>query len=154
MVGPESERTAMVRHSSRLFVAAATASVPFVTVVVRRAYGLGAQAMSGGGLHAPALTVAWPTGEFGAMGVEGAVKLALRRELESIEDPAERERRIRELVEAIRAQSTALNVATYFEIDDVIDPAETRDRIARTLDAAPPPAAGPGGRRRTMIDPW
>ena len=154
MVGPESERTAMVRHSSRLFVTAATASVPFVTVVVRRAFGLGAQAMSGGGLHAPALTVAWPTGEFGAMGVEGAVKLALRRELESIEDPAERERRIRELVAAIRAQSTALNVATYFEIDDVIDPAETRDRISRTLDAAPPSAGEPGERRRTMIDPW
>lgn len=152
MVGPESERTAMIRHCSRLFLNAATASVPFVSVVVRRAFGLGAQAMTGGAFHAPALNLAWPSGEFGAMGVEGAVKLALRRELGSIADEVERGRRVSELVAAIREQSTALNMATHFEIDDVIDPVETRERISQTLRAAPPPQAG--ARRRTLIDAW
>jgi acetyl-CoA carboxylase carboxyltransferase component len=152
MVGPQSEETAAVRHCSRLFLTAATVSVPFLSVVVRRAFGLGAQAMTGGSMHAPILNVAWPSGEFGAMGVEGAVKLAMRRELEAIEDDAEREQRIRELVAAVRAQSTALNMASYFEIDDVIDPAETRGRIVSALRAAPaPPTAG---RRRTMVDAW
>jgi acetyl-CoA carboxylase carboxyltransferase component len=156
MVGPDSERTAMVRRCSRLFVTGATLSVPLLCVVVRRAFGLGAQAMAGGHLHAPELTVAWPSGEFGAMGVEGAVKLALRAELQAIEDPAERERRIRELVEGVRAQSTALNMAAHFEIDDVIDPADTRGRIVATLRSLPrsPVAAGGFARRRTMIDTW
>ena len=152
MVGPESERTAMVRHCSRLFLNASTASVPFVSVVVRRAFGLGAQAMTGGGFHAPALNVAWPSGEFGAMGVEGAVKLALRKELASIADEAAREQRIAELVAAVREQSTALNMAAHFEIDDVIDPAETRERISLTLRALPD--RGHPGRRRTLIDAW
>jgi acetyl-CoA carboxylase carboxyltransferase component len=154
MVGPASEATAAVRHTSRMFLAAATASTPFLCVVVRRAFGLGAQAMAGGDLHAPALTVAWPSGEFGAMGVEGAVRLAMRGELEAIEDEAEREERVRELVAAVRAQSSALNMATYFEIDDVIDPAETRARIVATLRALPPAEPPPGGRRRTMVDAW
>ena len=156
MVRPDSERTAMVRRCSRLFVTGATLSVPLVCVVVRRAFGLGAQAMAGGHLHAPALTVAWPSGEFGAMGVEGAVRLALRSELQAIEDPDEREQRVRELVQAVRAQSTALNMAAHFEIDDVIDPANTRARIVAALR---PPSSGAGspigdGRRRTMIDTW
>jgi acetyl-CoA carboxylase carboxyltransferase component len=153
MVGPDAERTATVRHTSRLFLAGATASVPFLCVIVRRAFGLGAQAMAGGHLHAPALTVAWPSGELGAMGVEGAVRLALRGELEAIADAAQREQRVKELVAAVRAQSTALNVATYFELDDVIDPAETRTRIVATLRAMPPPRAD-AGRRRTMVDAW
>ena len=131
MVGPESERTAMVRRSSRLFLAAASASVPFVSVVVRRAFGLGAQAMTGGAFHAPVLNVAWPSGEFGAMGVEGAVRLALRKELDEIPDPAEREHRVRELVASVRAESTAINMAAHFEIDDVIDPATTRGQDRR-----------------------
>lgn len=152
MVGPDSEAQAMVRRCSRLFVAAATASVPWLCVVLRRAYGLGAQAMAGGDFHAAILNVAWPTGEFGAMGVEGAVRLALRRELEAIEDEAEREARVRELVEEVRAQSGALNMAAHLEIDDVIDPAETRSRIVQTLEAAP---RSPGfSRRRTMVDTW
>ena len=152
MVGPESERSAMVRRCSRLFLAAATATVPCVAVTVRRAFGLGAQAMAAGDFHAPALNVAWPTGEFGAMGVEGAVKLALRKELETIADPTEREQRIRDVSAAVRSQSTALNMAAHFEIDDVIDPAETRGRIVATLRAHPPPPRGE--RRRTMIDSW
>ncbi len=152
MVGPESERTAMVRRCSRLFLAAATATVPFVAVTVRRAFGLGAQAMAGGDFHAPRLNVAWPTGEFGAMGVEGAVKLALRKELDTIEDRGEREQRIRDVSAAVRSQSTALNMAAHFEIDDVIDPAETRSRIVATLRSESP--ARRGVRRRTMIDSW
>jgi acetyl-CoA carboxylase carboxyltransferase component len=151
MVGPESEAEAAVRHCSRLFIAGSTASVPFVSVVVRRAFGLGAQAMTGGGFHVPALNVSWPSGEFGAMGVEGAVKLALRRELEAIDDADERARRVAEVAGSIRDQSGALNMAAHFEIDDVIDPAETRDRIVATLGSLPP--AKPG-RRRTMVDAW
>ncbi|HZV75440.1 MAG TPA: carboxyl transferase domain-containing protein [Conexibacter sp.] len=155
MVGPESERTATVRHTSRMFVTAATLSVPVLCVVVRRAFGLGAQAMAGGSLHAPAVTLAWPSGELGAMGVEGAVRLALRGELAAIEDDAARERRVKELVAAVRAQSSALNAATYFELDDVIDPADTRARLVATLRAAPvPPPPTASGRRRTMVDAW
>jgi acetyl-CoA carboxylase carboxyltransferase component len=120
---------------------------------VRRAFGLGAQAMAGGSLHAPLVTLAWPSGEFGAMGVEGAVRLALRRELESIDDAEERERRVRELFAQVRAESTALNMATHFEVDDVIDPAETRTKLAAAL--APVPHARVGAdRRRTMVDTW
>jgi acetyl-CoA carboxylase carboxyltransferase component len=154
MVGPDSERTATVRHTSRMFVTAATLSVPFLCVIVRRAFGLGAQAMAGGSLHAPAITLAWPSGELGAMGVEGAVRLALRGELAAIEDEAEREQRVKDLVAAVRAQSSALNVATYFELDDVIDPADTRARLVATLRATPIAPPPPGGRRRTMVDAW
>lgn len=155
MVGPESERTATVRHTSRMFVTAATLTVPFLCVIVRRAFGLGAQAMAGGSLHAPAITLAWPSGELGAMGVEGAVRLALRGELAAIQDEAEREQRVKDLVAAVRAQSTALNAATYFELDDVIDPAETRARLVQTLAATPVPPPDPvSGRRRTMVDAW
>jgi acetyl-CoA carboxylase carboxyltransferase component len=154
MVGPGSEAQAMVRRCSRMFLTAATLSVPWLSVVVRRAYGLGAQAMAGGSFHAPILNVAWPTGEFGAMGVEGAVRLALRRELEAIEDDAEREQRVKDLVAQVRSQSGALNMAAHFEIDDVIDPADTRARIVGALAAAPPSPTPPSGRRRTMVDSW
>jgi acetyl-CoA carboxylase carboxyltransferase component len=155
MVGPESEQTATVRHTSRMFVTAATLQVPFLCVIVRRAFGLGAQAMAGGSLHAPAITLAWPSGELGAMGVEGAVRLALRGELAAIEDDDAREQRVKELVAAVRAQSTALNAATYFELDDVIDPADTRTRLVQTLAATPVPPPDPvTGRRRTMVDAW
>ena len=92
MVGPAAERTATVRHFARMFLAGANLSVPAGTIVLRKGYGLGAQAMAGGGFKAPLFTVAWPTSEFGAMGLEGAVRLGMRRELEAIEDPQERER--------------------------------------------------------------
>ena len=155
MVGPESERTATVRHTSRMFLTAATLTVPFLCVIVRRAFGLGAQAMAGGSLHAPAITLAWPSGELGAMGVEGAVRLALRGELAAIADEAEREQRVKDLVAAVRANSSALNAATYFELDDVIDPADTRARLVQTLAATPIPPPDPAtGRRRTMVDAW
>ncbi|HEY2715082.1 MAG TPA: carboxyl transferase domain-containing protein [Solirubrobacterales bacterium] len=136
MVGPEAEATGLVRHASRLLVAGAALRVPLVAVVLRRGYGLGAQAMAGGSLHEPLLTVAWPSAHLGPMGLEGAVRLALRKELAEIEDEAEREQRVRELTAAAEANAEALNAATLFELDDVIDPAETRGLVARTLAAA------------------
>ena len=96
MVGPEVEKTALVRHCSRLFVTGANLSVPFGTIVLRKAYGLGAQAMAGGSFHAGTFAISWPTGEFGGMGLEGAVKLGYRKELEAIADPAERRAAVRQ----------------------------------------------------------
>ncbi len=135
MVGPDAERTATVRHVSRMFVAGAHARVPLVCVVLRKAYGLGAMAMSGGGMTEPVVTVAWPSGEFGGMGLEGAVRLGYRAELDAL--PAdEREPRYRELVAELYERGKALSTATVMEIDDVIDPATTRDVIDAALDAA------------------
>jgi acetyl-CoA carboxylase carboxyltransferase component len=151
MVGPEAEATALVRHCSRLFVVGASLRVPLVAVILRKAYGLGAQAMAGGSLHEPLLTVGWPTAELGAMGLEGAVKLGFRRELEAIADEAEREERIRALTAAAHEHSKALNAATLFELDDVIDPAETRRLIAATLEAAA--GATPPDQSR-FVDTW
>jgi acetyl-CoA carboxylase carboxyltransferase component len=137
MVGPEAEATGLVRHASRLLVAGAALRVPLVAVILRRGYGLGAQAMTGGGMHEPLLTVAWPGAHLGPMGLEGAVRLALRKELEAIEDEGEREQRVRDLTVAAEDNAKALNAAALFEIDDVVDPAETRALIASTLAAAP-----------------
>ncbi len=150
MVGPDAEATGLVRHCSRLLVTGAALRVPLVAVILRRGYGLGAQAMVAGSLHEPLLTVAWPGAELGPMGLEGAVRLGLRRELEAIADEAERERRVRELTAAAHENAKALNAATLFELDDVIDPAETRALIAATLAAAP--TVAPGG--RGFIDTW
>ncbi|HWM54565.1 MAG TPA: carboxyl transferase domain-containing protein [Solirubrobacterales bacterium] len=152
MVGPEAEATGLVRHSSRLLVAGAALRVPLIAVILRRGYGLGAQAMVGGSLHEPLLTVAWPTAHLGPMGLEGAVKLALRKELEEIADEEKRAQRVRDLTAAAEENAKALNAAALFELDDVIDPAETRAAIAATLSAAsrhPPPA---GGHR--FVDTW
>jgi acetyl-CoA carboxylase carboxyltransferase component len=136
MVGPEAEATGLVRHASRLLIAGAALRVPLLAVVLRRGYGLGAQAMTGGSLHEPLLTVAWPGAHLGPMGLEGAVRLALRKELEGIEDESEREQRVRDLTAAAEDNAKALNAAALFELDDVIDPAETRALIAATLTAA------------------
>jgi acetyl-CoA carboxylase carboxyltransferase component len=133
MVGPEAERTATVRRFGALFVAGARLTAPLCVVVLRKGYGLGAMAMAGGDLKAPALTVAWPTGEFGGMGLEGAVRLGYRRELEAIADPGEREARYQQLVAGHYDRGKALSTAAAFEIDDVIDPADTRAAIARVL---------------------
>ncbi len=135
MVGPESEAQAAVRHVSRLFLRAAKLTVPFFSVVTRRAYGLGAQAMSAGSLHAPAMTVSWPGGEFGPMGLEGAVRLGYRRELAAVSDPAEREALFQKMVGQAYDQGRAVNVAAHLEIDAVIDPAETRQWLLRALRA-------------------
>jgi acetyl-CoA carboxylase carboxyltransferase component len=151
MVGPEAEATGLVRHASRLLVGGAALRVPLIAVILRRGYGLGAQAMAGGSLHEPLLTVAWPTAHLGPMGLEGAVKLALRKELEAIEDEVEREQRVRDLTAQAEENAKALNAATLFELDDVIDPAETRSLIASTLAAAS--SAEPEGPRR-FVDAW
>jgi acetyl-CoA carboxylase carboxyltransferase component len=152
MVGPKAEATGLVRHTSRLLVTGAALQVPFVAVILRRGYGLGAQAMVAGSLHEPLLTVAWPSAHLGPMGLEGAVRLGFRRELEAIADEGERERRVRDLTAAAERNARALNAATLFEIDDVIDPAETRGLIASTLAAAGRPAAPPRGHR--FVDTW
>jgi acetyl-CoA carboxylase carboxyltransferase component len=153
MVGPEAEQTALVRHASRLFVTGASITVPFFTIILRKGYGLGAQAMAGGSFKSPVFTVAWPTGEFGGMGLEGAVRLGYRRELEEVEDDDERQALFEEMVARSYQHGKALNVATYFEIDDVIDPAESRRWIVRGLDAAPPPPARTG-KKRPCVDTW
>jgi len=139
MVGPAAEATGLVRRASRLLLAGAALRVPLVAVVLRRGYGLGAQAMTGGSMHEPLLTVAWPSAHLGPMGLEGAVRLALRKELETIADEDEREQRVRDLTAAAEENAKALNAAALFEIDDVIDPAETRALIAATIAAAQSP---------------
>ena len=151
MVGPAAEAESLVRRASRLLVAGAALRVPLVAVILRRGYGLGAQAMTGGSLHEPVLTVAWPGAHLGPMGLEGAVRLGLRKELDAIADEAEREERVRQVTAVAQENAKALNAAALFEIDDVIDPAETRDLIAATLSAStgrgqPPP--------RRFVDTW
>jgi methylmalonyl-CoA carboxyltransferase 12S subunit len=152
MVGPEAEATGLVRHCCRLLVTGAALRVPLVAVVLRRGYGLGAQAMVAGSLHEPLLTLGWPTAELGPMGLEGAVKLGFRRELDKIANDAERKQRVRELTAAAELNAKAINAATLFELDDVIDPAETRGLIASTLAAAAGADPPPGG--RGFVDTW
>ena len=153
MVGPQIEKKAMVRHAARMFVVGASLTVPFFTIVLRKGYGLGAQAMAGGSFHAPIFTVAWPTGEFGGMGLEGAVKLGFQKELAAIEDPSERRRTFDEMVARMYEIGKAVSMASYFEIDDVIDPAESRRWILRALESAPPPLPRTG-KKRPCVDAW
>ncbi|HWM35671.1 MAG TPA: carboxyl transferase domain-containing protein, partial [Streptomyces sp.] len=153
MVGPEAEQTATVRHFSRLFVTGANLSVPVCALILRKAYGLGAMAMLGGSTRVPVATAAWPSGEIGAMGLEGAVRLGYRRELEAITDPAARERAFQERVDELYADGKALNAAAVLEIDDVIDPAESRSWIASAFrDHEVAPARD--GKRRPYVDTW
>jgi acetyl-CoA carboxylase carboxyltransferase component len=153
MVGPEVEKTALVRHVSRMFVVGANVTVPTMTIILRKGYGLGAQTMAGGCFKSPLFTVSWPTGEFGGMGLEGAVRLGYRRELEAIADDAERDRVFNEMVERMYEHGKAINSASYFEIDDVIDPADSRRWITAALDAVPPPPPR-SGKKRPNIDTW
>ncbi len=149
MVGPETEARAQVRHVSRMFVAAAQLRVPFLALVLRKAYGLGAMAMAAGGFHAPLATAAWPSGEFGAMGLEGAVRLGYRKELEALPEGEPREARFRELLARQVAEGRALNMAATLEIDTVIDPAHTREWLLRQLDGAVARERSGAG-----LDPW
>lgn len=153
MVGPEAEKTALVRHTSRMFVTAASLSVPFFTIVLRKGYGLGAMGMTGGSFHTPFFNAAWPTGEFGGMGLEGAVRLAYRKELEAQADPAAREALFNKLVAESYERGKALSMAVSLEIDAVIDPAESRAWIVRGLRSVNPPLPR-AGKKRPMIDTW
>jgi acetyl-CoA carboxylase carboxyltransferase component len=152
MVGPEHEARAAVRHVSRLFVTGANLTVPFGTIVLRKGYGLGAQAMAGGSFKAPLFCVSWPTGEFGGMNLEGAVRLGRARELAAIADPDEREQQFRAMVERQYEQGAAMNVAMQFEIDDVVDPADSRTWI-RTLLTTGERHDRPA-KKRPNIDAW
>jgi len=150
MVGPDSEKTAMVRRAGRLFVTAAALRVPVFSVVLRRGYGLGAMALTAGHFHAPVATAAWPSGEFGPMGIEGSVRLGFRKELEAAA-PEAREALFARLVAEAIDKGQALNVASHLELDDVIDPAETRDWLVRGLTSV---AGRPLAPRRAFVDAW
>ena len=153
MVGPEAERTALVRHCCRLYVVGANLTVPIFSVVLRKAYGLGAQGMVGGSFHLPMFSVAWPTGEFGPMNLEGAVKLGFRKELEAIADPVQRKAKFDEMVAQAYENGKALSAASLFEIDDVIDPADTRSWVMAGLRSLPP-AQPRTQKKRPCVDTW
>ena len=153
MVGPQAEETAQVRHFSRLFVTAASVTIPWITVVLRKGYGLGAQAMAGGSFHAKDMIVAWPTGEFGGMGLEGAVRLGFKKELDAAGTPEERAELEKRLIASAYVRGSALSMASHTEIDDVIDPAQTREVILGVLSACPTPLPRTA-KKRPMIDTW
>ena len=136
MVGPEAEETGLVKRAARLFTTAASLAVPFCTIVLRKGYGLGAQSMAGGSFKAPVFTISWPTGEFGGMGLEGAVKLGFRKELEAVADPEAREKMFQQMVEIAYERGKAINMAEHFEIDAVIDPIESRRWILSAVASA------------------
>jgi acetyl-CoA carboxylase carboxyltransferase component len=152
MVGPEIEKRAQVRHVCRMFVNGAHVTVPYFTVILRRGYGLGAMAMAKGGFHESIFTVAWPTGEFGGMGLEGAVKAGFKKELAAIENLEEREALYEKLVAQLYERGKAINMASYLEIDAVIDPADTRNWIIQGLKSAP--ARQPQESSHSFVDPW
>ena len=153
MVGPATEERAQVRHASRMFVVGAALRVPVFAIVLRKGYGLGAMAMAAGGFHSPNFTVSWPTGEFGGMGLEGAVRLGFRKELEAVPEGEERDALYRRLVARQYEKGEAMNMAETLEIDAVIDPAQTRQWLVAGLDAASAQTAPrPTGAR--FVDPW
>ena len=154
MVGPESETRATVRRFSRMFLVGASLQTPMFSVILRKAYGLGAMAMAGGSFHESSqMTLSWPTGEFGAMGLEGAARLGFRKELEAIPDPEARQARYAEIVAGMYEVGKAVNIAPYLSVDEVIDPADTRARLVAALRAMPR-ATLPKDSRRPMIDAW
>lgn len=152
MVGPDHEQTAMVRHSARLFTVGAALTVPLITVVLRKAYGLGAMAMAGGSLHRPFMTLSWASGEFGAMGLEGAVKLGFKKELEAITDEAERAQLYEKLVAGAYEKGKAIRAATALEFDEVIAPEQTRQWVSTALATIDPATYANGSGR--YIDTW
>jgi acetyl/propionyl-CoA carboxylase alpha subunit/acetyl-CoA carboxylase carboxyltransferase component len=153
MVGPEIEKTALVRHCSRLFLIGANLTVPILSVILRKSYGLGAIAMTGGSYQASMFAVAWPTAEFGGMGLEGSVKLGYRNELAAIEDPVERKASFDERVARAYEAGKALSRGAGPGIDDVIDPADTRRWIMGALRALPP-AKPRTEKKLKWIDAW
>ena len=153
MVGPDVEKTALVRHCVRMFNAGANLTVPLFGVVVRKAYGLGVQAMCGASALVGFFTVAWPTAEFAGMNIEGSVKLGYRNELAAIEDPAARKAEFDDRVTRAYEAAKAVNAGTGGGIDDVIDPADTRSWIAASLKRVPP-VAPRTEKKYPYIDPW
>jgi len=152
MVGPEIEKRAQVRHVCRMFVVGSHLTVPYFTIVLRRGYGLGAMAMAKGGFHESFFTAAWPTGEFGAMGLEGAIKAGFKKELAVIADPQEREKLYEQLLAQLRERGKAVNIASYLEIDSVIDPSDTRKWIMQGIKSVP--ARRSQEAYHSFIDPW
>ena len=153
MVGPETEKTALIRHCARMVVIGSNLTVPMMIIVVRKGYGLGGLAMAGGSFSNAIMAVAWPTGEFGGMPVEGFVKLGFRDQLAAIADLGERTAKYEEMVARMYEDGKAVNAATYFEFDDVIDPAESRRRIIEALKSAPPRPPR-DGKRIPWLDTW
>lgn len=153
MVGPEAEKTALVRHCCRTYLIGANLSIPTFFVMTRKSYGLGKLAMTGGSMRVGMFAVAWPTGEFGGMGLEGQVKLGRRRELAAIEDPDERLAAYERMVAELYERGKALNAGSLFEVDEVIDPAETRRWIIAGLRSLPPSPVREG-KRRPCVDGW
>lgn len=151
MVGPDCEKNALVRHASRLFVNAASVTTPYMSIILRKGYGLGAMSLTKGGFHETLFTIAYPTGEFGAMGLEGAVKLGFRKELEKVTDEEEREKLYNQLLQQAYEQGKAINAASVMEIDEVIDPIESRKWILNVLDKYDKPQRK---ERKRMIDAW
>jgi acetyl-CoA carboxylase carboxyltransferase component len=135
-----------------MFVNGSHVTVPYFTIVLRRGYGLGAMAMAKGGFHESFFTAAWPTGEFGAMGLEGAIKAGFKKELAAIADPQEREKLYELLLAQLRERGKAINIASYLEIDSVIDPADTRKWIMQGIKSVP--ARRPHEAGHSFIDPW
>lgn len=152
MVGPEIEKRAQVRHVCRMFVVGSHVTVPYFTVILRRGYGLGVMAMAKGGFHESFFSVSWPTGEFGGMGLEGAVKAGFKKELAAIEDPQKREEFYETLVAQLYEIGKAINMAAHLEIDAVIDPADTRQWIMRGLKSTA--ARQPADACHSFVDPW
>ncbi|ESP62601.1 Biotin carboxylase [Smithella sp. ME-1] len=152
MVGPEVEKRAQVRHVCRMFVISSHLTVPYFTVVLRRGYGLGVMAMAKGGFHESFFTASWPTGEFGAMGIEGAIKAGFKKELSAVEDPNERKKLYEQLVDELYKRGKAINMASYLEIDSVIDPADTRKWIMQGIKSVPVQQSS--GEGHNFIDPW
>lgn len=154
MVGPEIEKTALVRHVSRLFVTSTTVTIPIFTVVLRKGYGLGAQAMAGGSFKLPSFTITWPTGEFGGMGLEGAVRLGYKKDMAKIAKEEDRERFFEDKVKELYEVGKAVNYATAFELDGVIDPKDTRTWIINGMKTVAKDTKPREGKKRPMIDTW
>ena len=152
MVGPEVEETGLVRHCCRMFLAGANVTVPMVTIVLRKAYGLGAQAMAGGSFMAPQFVVGWPTAEIGAMGLEGAVKLGYRKELEAETDEEKKEKLFKKLVDELYEKGKAINAASLLEFDTVLDPIESRNWISMVIES--PEDSSMKASKNRYIDSW
>ena len=153
MVGPESDAQAAVRRMSSFFVSFASVTVPIIAIILRKGYGLGAMAMTGGGFLSPLYIAAWPTGEFGGMGLEGAVKLGYKQELAAVEDEVERQVLFDKLVAKMYEIGKATEAAAHLEIDAVIDPADTREIILKAINSAPNTKRSHSP-RRNFVDTW